>query len=58
MTETKISNYGSWKSPISSELIVLATISVSSPTFDREDIYWLEGRPSEGGRLTIVKLIG
>ena len=56
MTETKIANCGSWKSPISSELIVSTTIGVSSPKFDGEDIYWLEIRPSEGGRSTIVKL--
>lgn len=56
MTECKVTNYGSWKSPISSELIVSATIGVSSPKFDGEDIYWLESRPSEGGRSTIVKL--
>jgi dipeptidyl aminopeptidase/acylaminoacyl peptidase len=56
MTECQTANYGSWKSPISSELIVSATIGVSSPKFAGEDIYWLESRPSEGGRSTIVKL--
>ncbi len=56
MSQSKIANYGSWKSPISSELIVSATVGVSSPKFDEEDIYWLESRPSEGGRSLIVKL--
>ena len=56
MIETKIASYGAWKSPISSELIVGGTIGVSSPKFDGEDIYWLESRPSEKGRATLVKL--
>ena len=55
MVKTQTASYGSWKSPISSDLIVSATIGVSSPKFDRENIYWLESRPSEGGRSTIVK---
>ena len=56
MIETKIASYGAWKSPISSELIVGGTIGVSAPKFDGEDIYWLESRPSEKGRATLVKL--
>src|SRR6185369_1699166 len=46
---------GSWKSPITSDLIVAGTISLAQPAFDGEDIYWLEGRPSEGGRNVIVR---
>lgn len=47
--------YGTWKSPITSDLIVGGTISLAEPAFDGEDIYWLEGRPSEGGRIVIVR---
>ncbi len=51
----KIAPYGSWKSPITSDLIVAGTVSLSEITFDGDDIYWLEGRPSEGGRNVVVR---
>ena len=56
MSQPKIASYGGWKSPITSDLIVSQSIGVSSPQFDGENIYWLESRPSEKGRSTIVKL--
>src|SRR5262249_3572989 len=42
--------YGSWKSPITSDLIVSQSISLSDVRFDGEALYWLEGRPQEHGR--------
>lgn len=56
MTQTTIASYGTWRSPISSDLIVSATIGLSAVKFDGNDIYWLESRPSEGGRSVIVCL--
>lgn len=56
MTETTIANYGSWRSPISSDLIVSSTIGLGAVKFDGNNIYWLESRPSEGGRSVIVCL--
>ena len=47
--------YGSWRSPITSDLIVEGSVGLSQPTFDRNDIYWIELRPKEGGRNVIVK---
>lgn len=47
--------YGSWKSPITSDLIVSGTIGLGQIVIDGEDIYWIEGRPSEGGRNVIVR---
>lgn len=47
--------YGSWKSPITSDLIVAGTINLGQIAIDGEDIYWLEGRPSEGGRQVLVR---
>ncbi len=46
--------YGSWKSPITSDLVA-QSITVSEPRFDGEDVYWLEGRPQESGRLVVVR---
>ena len=49
------SQFGSWSSPISSDLIVNETVSLGQLTLDGEDIYWIEGRPSDGGRQVLVK---
>src|SRR5829696_9049773 len=51
----KVAPYGSWKSPITSDLIVKGSIGVGSVALDREDVYWLEMRPSEAGRSVIVR---
>ena len=43
-----IARYGSWKSPITSELIVAQSIALSETRLDGDACYWLEGRPQEG----------
>lgn len=50
-----IKPYGSWQSPISSDLIVASTIGLGAVAIDGPDLYWLEGRPSEGGRNVLVR---
>ncbi len=50
-----IAPYGSWKSPITSELVVAGAVRLGAPLFDGDDLYWIEGRPSEGGRNVIVR---
>jgi len=55
LNSPKIAPYGSWKSPITSDLIVEGSVGLSQPTFDGDDIYWLEMRPKESGRNVIVK---
>lgn len=47
--------YGSWKSPITSDLIVKGAVGLNQPLIDGTDIYWIEMRPAEGGRQVIVK---
>src|SRR4051794_41851761 len=47
--------YGSWKSPITSDLIVAQSISLSDVRLDGGQIYWLEGRPQEQGRSVVVR---
>ncbi len=47
--------YGSWLSPITSELIVAESIGLSGVRFDGEAIYWMEGRPREQGRNVLVR---
>lgn len=46
--------YGSWKSPITGELLVEQVVIPSQVIIEDEDIFWNERRPSEEGRQTIV----
>lgn len=46
--------FGSWKSPISASMIADTTISLGGVFVDNGQIYWLEGRPSENGRVVLV----
>ena len=55
LNSPKIAPYGSWKSPITSDLIVEGSVGLSQPSFDGDDIYWLEMRPKEAGRNVIVR---
>lgn len=62
MPDAKVAPYGSWKSSISSELVATRTMGTGSPTaslrmvtLDRDDAYWLELRPREGGRYVITR---
>src|SRR5713226_164103 len=58
MTKPQVAPYGSWKSPITSDLIVSATIGLGPIVLDESggsDIYWTELRPSEGGRNVLVR---
>src|SRR5262249_20592808 len=52
---TKSAQYGSWKSPITSELIVAQSITLSEVCLDGGYVYWLEGRPQEQGRNVVVR---
>jgi dipeptidyl aminopeptidase/acylaminoacyl peptidase len=51
----KIAPYGSWKSPLTSDLIVAQSVALSEVRLDGSDIYWLEGRPQERGRYVVVR---
>src|SRR5260370_4161682 len=52
---TQVAPYGSWKSPITSDLIVSETIKFEQVVLDGSDIYWIERRPTESGRCVIVR---
>jgi len=50
-----IAPYGSWKSPITGDLITAKTIGFVQHCIDGEDIYWSESRPLENGRYVIMR---
>lgn len=52
----KVAPFGSWASPITSELIVAGTVRLGDIVLDSGDIYWQESRPTDAGRYTIVRL--
>mgnify|MGYP006274432527 CR=1 FL=1 len=58
MASLTVSPYGSWQSPIRSDLIVSESIGLGGVVYDHQDIYWLEARPSEGGRYVLVRRTG
>ena len=49
-----VAPYGSWKSPITAELIATGTIGLGQIALDGDDTYWVEMRPSEAGRSVLV----
>jgi len=55
MSDKKIEPYGSWKSPLSTDLIVAGANAINQMVLDGEDIYWIEMRPAEGGRNVAVR---
>ena len=46
---------GTWKSPVTADLIVAESIGLAGLAADGDDIYWLEMRPSENGRYVLVR---
>jgi dipeptidyl aminopeptidase/acylaminoacyl peptidase len=46
--------YGTWRSPITSDLIVSETVGLADIVIAGRDLYWLEIRPQEQGRSVIV----
>ncbi len=55
MSRPQVAPYGSWKSPITSQLVASGIVRFQRIVLDGEDIYWNEMRPAEGGRYVIVK---
>jgi hypothetical protein len=50
-----VAPYGSWKSPITSNLIAQQSIKLTEVRLDGDEVYWLEDRPQENGRCVIVR---
>lgn len=55
MTSKRVAPFGAWESPVTSDLIVTSTVGLTGVYVDGDDLYWLESRPSEGGRNVIVR---
>ncbi len=55
MNQSNHTAFGSWESPIKSQLIVSDAVSLNEIQLDEEALYHLESRPQEKGRCVIVK---
>ena len=48
-------HYGAWPSPLTAARVTAGALRLDQIQLDGDDVYWLEGRASEGGRNVIVK---
>ncbi len=51
------SPYGSWTSPITSDLVVADSIQLDQITLDGDAIYWTESQPQKQGRSFIYRVV-
>jgi dipeptidyl aminopeptidase/acylaminoacyl peptidase len=51
-----VAPYGTWRSPLSAEMLVASSVRLGWPWIEDGVVYWTEGRPSEGGRTVVVRL--
>ncbi|MEP6723588.1 MAG: prolyl oligopeptidase family serine peptidase [Variovorax sp.] len=56
MTVRITAPFGSWVSPITSELVATAQTTLLDVLLDGGDPLWIEGRPTEGGRQVLMRL--
>lgn len=54
-TRRAIRPYGSWPSPVSAQRLTASGLRLSQPRLRAGAIYWLEGRPLEGGRQVVMR---
>src|SRR5206468_4814801 len=46
---------GAWTSPITAAVVAAGASPLSQVLLDGDDVYWLAGRASEGGRNTLLR---
>jgi hypothetical protein len=52
---TTTTGYGRWASPLAAGDVARARVSLSELCSDGDALYWLESRPSEAGRVVLVR---
>src|SRR5215510_2373908 len=50
-----VAPYGSWKSPITADVVAAGEVGLEQIRLDGSDVYWIERRSKEGGRKVIVR---
>jgi dipeptidyl aminopeptidase/acylaminoacyl peptidase len=49
-----VAPYGTWRSPISAEMVSVDAVALSQPWLEDGAVYWQERRPAEGGRSVLM----
>jgi len=52
---TTVAPFGAWPSPITAEMLATTAIGLGEASLEDGIAYWLEMRPTEGGRFVLVK---
>jgi dipeptidyl aminopeptidase/acylaminoacyl peptidase len=52
---SRVAPYGAWPSSIRIDDVVGDAVTLAEPRIDGDDVYWLEGRPAERGRMVLVR---
>jgi dipeptidyl aminopeptidase/acylaminoacyl peptidase len=55
VTRRQVAPYGAWESTFPIEWLTAGRVSLGEARWDGESITWLEGRPEEDGRATLVR---
>lgn len=55
---SRVAQFGSWHSPISAARVAADAVPIAQPSCIDDDVYWLEGRPDEGGRYVLIRMSG
>ena len=55
MNSKLVAPYGTWKSPITLDMVAHGTVNLVRIVLDGPDTYWSEVRPAEDGRTVIMK---
>ena len=50
-----VAPFGSWRSPVTSDLIADGSVILIDVRVDGDHVYWVEGRPQEEGRHVVVR---
>jgi dipeptidyl aminopeptidase/acylaminoacyl peptidase len=50
-----VAGFGSWKSPLTAARVTAGALRFDHLVVDGDDLYWTEGRASEGGRYVVVR---
>ncbi|HZT10291.1 MAG TPA: S9 family peptidase, partial [Actinomycetota bacterium] len=55
MTDPRVAPYGSWSSPVTPAMLASSSTRLGSTWFDDGLVYWTETRPTEDGRVVLVR---
>jgi dipeptidyl aminopeptidase/acylaminoacyl peptidase len=55
MNKQTIAPYGTWTSPLTAARVTAGALRFDHLVLDGDDLYWVEGRASEGGRYVVVR---